>query len=70
MAKNQYCGTLDCDALAEGMNAAQANARRLVDDARLLLNEGRYATAVALCVLAIEEAGKRRILRELALARD
>ena len=70
MAKDQYSGPLDCAALAEGMNAAQANARRLTVDAQLLFEGGRYATTAALCVLAIEEAGKRRILRELALARD
>jgi AbiV family abortive infection protein len=70
MAKDQYTGPLDCAALAAGMNAAQVNARRLTADARLLFEGKRYATTAALCVLAIEEAGKRHVLRELALARD
>ena len=50
------------------MNAALRNARRLADDAKLLLDAERYPTAAALAVLSIEESGKIRILRHLAFA--
>ena len=45
------------------MNAARRNARRLAEDAKLLLEAGRYPTATALAVLSIEESGKMSILR-------
>ena len=66
----QYRGLLSAAEVAQGMNAASRNARRLVGDARLVLNNHGYATAFALACLSIEESGKSRILRELALARD
>ncbi len=66
----QYCGTLTSSQITEGMNTARQNARRLYEDARLLFEHRRYASAAALAVLAIEESGKLPILRELALARD
>ncbi len=52
------------------MNAARANAKRLVEDARRLLDKGCHASAAALAILAIEEAGKVSILRALSVARD
>lgn len=52
------------------MNAATQNAERLAKDARLLFDNQRYAGALALAILSIEESGKSRIFRELALARD
>lgn len=66
----QYCGLLSAEEIARGMNAARDNARRLLEDARLLLDKGSYATAFALAALSIEESGKLSILRGLALARD
>ena len=71
MAKStlqQYKGDLDSTQIANGMNAARRNARRLVDDAKLLLDAGRFPTAAALAVLSIEESGKISILRHLAFA--
>ena len=50
------------------MNAARRNARRLVDDAKLLLDAGRYPTAASIAALSIEESGKNGVLRGLALA--
>ncbi len=50
------------------MNAACRNANRLAEDAAALLESGRYPSALALAVLAIEEAGKISILRRLAIA--
>ena len=52
------------------MNAARDNASRLLDDAKLLADSGRYASATALAILSIEEAGKDAILRELSYATD
>lgn len=52
------------------MNAARSNAQRLVRDAELLLESGRFPTATSLAALSIEESGKLTILREIALARD
>lgn len=66
----QYKGSLSSGQLAAGMNAANANARRLLEDAETLVKQRRYPTSAALAVLAIEEAGKLSILRKLALARS
>jgi AbiV family abortive infection protein len=52
------------------MNAAMKNAQRLAGDARLLFENERYASSLALAILSIEESGKCHILRELALARN
>jgi AbiV family abortive infection protein len=66
----QYKGRLNAAQVAEGINAAIENAKRLADDAALLLEAGRFPTAASLAALAIEEAGKDAILRQLALAHD
>lgn len=62
-----YRGRLSAAQVADGMNAAAANARRLWQDAERLIADGRFPTAASLAALAIEEAGKISILRELAL---
>jgi AbiV family abortive infection protein len=67
---DQYFGHLSPHQIAEGMNAAIDNAARLVHDARILLESHSYPSAASLAILAIEEAGKVTMLRELALARD
>ncbi len=66
----QWKNSLKPEQIAEGMNAASSNAKRLLEDAETLFNLGRYPTAISLAILAIEESGKTSILRELALARD
>jgi AbiV family abortive infection protein len=66
----QFKGSLTAKQIAKGINAAKANARRLANDAILLLESKRYPTAVSLAVLSIEESGKAPILRALALARN
>jgi AbiV family abortive infection protein len=48
----------DLDALGDFALAAVRNARRLLDDADLLLRRGRWPSAYSLAVLAFEEAGK------------
>ncbi len=52
------------------MNAAAANAKRLVEGAEALLKADRHASATALAILAIEEVGKISILRSIVLSRD
>ena len=64
-----YRGALTPAQIAEGMNAASDNARRLAADAALLLEAGRYPTAASVAILSIEEAGKISILRMLSLAK-
>jgi AbiV family abortive infection protein len=66
----QYSGRLSPSQVAEGINAANRNAVRLAEDARLLFDNQRYASAGALAILSIEESGKASILRAIALARS
>ncbi|CAH6784089.1 AbiV family abortive infection protein [Vibrio chagasii] len=72
MSKNlkQWKNTLNSEQIAHGMNVATANAVRLLKDAELLFQAGSFPTACSIAILAIEEAGKISILRELSVARD
>ncbi|WLI89602.1 AbiV family abortive infection protein [Massilia sp. R2A-15] len=63
-----YRGALSATEIAAGINAANANALRLVEDAEVLLNSGRVPSAASLASLSIEEAGKVSILRQLSTA--
>lgn len=67
---NSYKGRLSPEQIAQGMNAAIQNAKRLWEDAALLLESGRFPSAVSLAILSIEESGKTSILRQLAVAKD
>jgi AbiV family abortive infection protein len=67
---NQYQGRLTPPQIAEGIIAATRNARRLADDAVLLLNNCRFASAASLAILYIEESGKTSILRQLSVAKS
>jgi AbiV family abortive infection protein len=64
----QYRGRLTSAEIAKGMNAARENAQRLAKDARLLFDNKRYPSALALAILSIEEGGKSSVLRGLAVA--
>jgi AbiV family abortive infection protein len=64
-ASTQYRGHLSSAQVAEGMNAARLNAVRLSEDAKLLLDSGRFATAASIAVLSLEESGKPMILLRL-----
>jgi AbiV family abortive infection protein len=66
----EYRGSLTPESAAAGINLARKNAKRLVSDAQLLLEAGRAPTAAALASLAIEEAGKISIIREILIARS
>ena len=52
------------------MNVANRNAKRLVEDAEVLIKENRFPSAAGLAILSIEESGKIPILRGLALAKN
>lgn len=67
---DQYSGPLTLAQVAAGINAARKNAARLVYDAKILADAERYASALALSILSIEESGKVSILRELSYAQD
>ncbi len=58
-----YRGPLTPEQAAEGMAAAHRNAKRLLDDAQVLLRESRWASAYLLSVHAIEEIGKDTMIR-------
>lgn len=58
----QFKGTLTPRQIAEGMAAAQKNALRLLEDARLLLDARRFSSASFMAIIAIEEYGKLPIL--------
>ena len=66
----QWKNTLKPAQIAEGMNAANNNARRLIEDAEILFNLNCFPSALSLSILSIEESGKVSILRELALAKN
>lgn len=65
-----YRGPLSPTQIAAGMNAAAQNARRLVEDSKLLLEHKRFPTATSVAILAIEEDGKTTLLRYLALSKS
>jgi AbiV family abortive infection protein len=67
MAKKleQFSGELNLEKIAEGMNLAKKNALRLYEDAQLLFDAGRFASAISLAILSIEESGKVNILRRM-----
>lgn len=65
---DSYRGKLDNKQIADGINAARRNARRLFEDAQILLEAHRYPTAASLAILSIEESGKESIIRGMAIA--
>lgn len=60
-----YSGRLTPAQAAAGIEAAVINARSLLADAQLLFDSQRWSRAASLSILAIEEAGKVPLLREL-----
>ncbi|MEM1191776.1 MAG: AbiV family abortive infection protein [Pseudomonadota bacterium] len=65
-----YIGPLNPKEIKDGIAFAQANALRLLGDAKLLLDAKRYPTATALAILSLEEQGKITILKRFALLSD
>lgn len=64
-----FRGPLTAGEVADGINAAIRNARRLAADAKILLDAGRYPSAASLAALSVEESEKVSTLRAMALAR-
>ena len=64
-----FAGRLSPAKIADGINAAERNAKRLAQDARFLLEAKRFPSAAALAILAIEEAGKAHVLRGMSVAK-
>jgi len=69
-AVSQFFGYITPRQAAAGIEAALTNAQSLCADAQLLLKRERWSRAAALSILAIEEAGKVSIIREIPLARN
>lgn len=65
---DSYKDKLDNKQVADGINAARHDARRLTEDAQILLESHRYPTAASLAILSIEESGKEHIIRGMAIA--
>ncbi|MDZ4654477.1 MAG: AbiV family abortive infection protein [Coriobacteriia bacterium] len=65
--RQPYRGWLSAEQIAEGKNACSRNARRLYDDASMLYEQNRFASAAALAILAIEETYKLTLLDQLTL---
>lgn len=63
-----FKGAITPEEAARGMDVAFRNARSLIDDAQALLAAGRWPRAVALAIVAVEEAAKPGVLRGLLLA--
>lgn len=65
-----YRGLLTVKQTTDGINAAVRNAKRLLSDAKFLLEAKRYPSASSLAILSIEEYGKAQILRGVLAAKD
>lgn len=63
----QYRGAVDAESISKGINLCQRNARRLADDAKLLIASNRFPSASALAILSIEESGKPYILKYMSI---
>ncbi len=63
-----YDGPLLPEDIVSGIQLAQTNARRLIQDARILFSHERYPSSAALAILAIGERGKALVLRRFTVA--
>lgn len=63
-----YRGHLTLESAANGITQCKKNAEKLLEDAKLLVDNSRFPSACALAVLAIEEISKPAIIRKLVLA--
>lgn len=62
-----YVGALTPQQAEAGIGVAVQNASELLEDAKLLLNHGRWPRSASLSILAVEEIGKVSLLRGLLL---
>lgn len=63
----QYNQKLTLKKASEGIKAAIENSKSLLADANLLYDNERYERATALAILAIEENGKAKVIREILM---
>lgn len=63
-----FRGEISADQIVSGVEAIDLNARELLDDARFLLENGRYARAMSIAIIAYEEATKSATLLRLYAA--
>lgn len=67
MRDRQHKQKIDTEKAAEGIIAANENAKSLLEDAKLLFKYKRYARAISLAILSIEESGKSSIIHSILL---
>jgi len=60
-----YRGDIPAEQIVRGMEVIDRNSREILDDAKLLLEHGRYARALSLSVIAYEESVKKAALLSL-----
>jgi AbiV family abortive infection protein len=65
-----FRGPLTANEVADGINAAIRNAKRLAADAKILLDAKRYPSAASMAALSVEESEKVSTLRAMCLARS
>lgn len=66
--KKKYEGMLTEQQVSDGLSRSIANAERLLEDAKLLFENLRFASAVVLATLSIEESGKAELLKSSPVA--
>lgn len=66
--KNQYKNCITIEDARHGIVTTLNNAKELLEDATLLLNNERHPRAVALAILAIEEYGKIEKIKNLLIS--
>lgn len=65
-----FRGTLTANEVADGINAALRNAKRLAADAKILLDAKRYPSAASMAALSVEESEKVSTLCAMCLSRS
>jgi len=70
MKGRQFTQKISIEKAAEISEGAIKNAKSLLDDAKLLFENGKYPRAISLAILSIEESGKPSIVRSMILEDD
>lgn len=66
--KSYFMGEpIEKEQIAKGMHLCYMNARAMVDESRLLKENGHYARALSLIILALEELGKIPLMMNAVL---
>lgn len=70
MKGRQFTQKISIKLATEISNGAIENAKSLYEDAKLLFDNEKYARAISLAILSIEESGKPSIIRNIILEDD